>query len=203
MAEAGTITAAEARRAQRRLPRFPKIEAESKYGGQRGHMLAMVRTELNDLGFEDSQIDGEGLRITTTFTQRAMAAAERGVKEQRPEGFSDKNLHVAVASVEPKSGAVRGFFGGQDYLDSQINWAVTGGMVGSTFKPFAVAAGLKDGFSLKDTFDGNSPYYYNGRAPATGYATRAPGTTASAPTTAATSACCEPPRTPSTPPSRT
>ena len=37
----------------------------------------------------------------------------------------------------------------------------TGGQVGSTFKPFAVAAALKDGFSLKDTFDGNSPFYYN------------------------------------------
>jgi membrane peptidoglycan carboxypeptidase len=64
--------------------------------------------------------------------------------------------------VEPGTGAVRGFYGGQDYLDSQINWAVTGGMVGSTFKPFAVAAALKEGYSLKDTFDGNSPFYYNG-----------------------------------------
>ena len=63
--------------------------------------------------------------------------------------------------VEPGTGAVRGFYGGQDYLESQINWAVTGGQAGSTFKPFAVAAALKDGFSLKDTFDGNSPFYYN------------------------------------------
>ena len=31
---------------------------------------------------------------------------------------------------------------------------------GSAFKAFAVAAGIKDGFSLKDTFDGNSPYYF-------------------------------------------
>ena len=56
---------------------------------------------------------------------------------------------------------MRGFYGGQDYVQSQINWAVTGGQVGSTFKPFAVAAALKDGFSLKDTFEGNSPFYYN------------------------------------------
>ena len=38
---------------------------------------------------------------------------------------------------------------------------MTGGQVGSTFKPFAVAAALKDGFSLKDSFAGNSPFYYN------------------------------------------
>ena len=163
MASAGNITAAEAEQAKQRLPKFPKIKAESKYGGQKGHMLTMVRDELHELGFKDEEIDGGGLRVTTTFTKKAMAAAKEGVKEQRPEGkqFSEKRLHVAVATVEPGTGAVRGFFGGQDYVDSQINWAVTGGQVGSTFKPFAVAAALKDGFSLKDTFEGNSPYYYN------------------------------------------
>ena len=33
-----------------------------------------------------------------------------------------------------------------------------GGSPGSSFKPFALAAGLKEGFSLKDTFDGNAPF---------------------------------------------
>ena len=63
-----------------------------------------------------------------------------------------------MATVEPGTGAVRGIYAGQDYLDSQLNWAIEGGQAGSTFKPFALAAGIKDGFSLKDTFDGNSPY---------------------------------------------
>lgn len=161
MVQVDNITAEEAEKAGRRLPKFPKIAAQSKYGGQKGHMLAMVRDELHRLGFDDDQIDGGGLRVTTTFTQKAMAAAEQGAEEQRPEGFGDKELHVAVASVEPGTGAVRGFFGGQDYLQSQINWAVTGGQVGSTFKPFAVAAGLKEGYALKDTFEGNSPFYYS------------------------------------------
>nr|WP_258562755.1 transglycosylase domain-containing protein [Nocardioides sp. MAH-18] len=161
MAKADNITADQAAKAERRLPKFPKIAAQSRYAGQKGHMLAMVRDELHRLGFDDDQIDGGGLRVTTTFTQKAMAAAEEGVKEQRPEGFGDKELHVAVASVEPGTGALRGFFGGQDYLQSQINWAVTGGQVGSTFKPFAVAAGLKEGYALKDTFEGNSPFYYS------------------------------------------
>ena len=70
-----------------------------------------------------------------------MDAAEQGVLEARPDGFGDKELHVGVASVEPGTGAVRGFYGGQDYLDSQINWAVAGGQAGSTIKPFALAAG--------------------------------------------------------------
>lgn len=157
MAEMGTITSDKAERAGRRLPKFPEIAAQSQYGGQKGHLLTMVRKELQKLGFSDEEIDGGGLRVTTTFTKKAMDAAAAGVAAQRPEGFG-ANLHVGVASVEPGTGAVRGFFGGQDFLDSQINWAQAGGMAGSTFKAFAISAAIKDGYSLKDTFEGNSPY---------------------------------------------
>ena len=76
--------------------------------------------------------------------------------QERPQGL--KKLHVATASVDVKTGALLGFYGGQNYLDSQLNWARLGGSPGSSFKPFALAAGLKDGFSLKDTFDGNAPF---------------------------------------------
>ena len=153
-----SITPEEAEKAAKRLPKFPEVEAESTYGGQKGHVLEMVRDELNQLGFSDDEIDGGGLRVTTTFTEDAMTAAEQGVLEARPEGFGDKQLHVGVASVEPGTGAVRGFYGGQDYVQSQFNWAVTGGQAGSTLKAFALAAAIKEGFSLRDTFDGNSPY---------------------------------------------
>ena len=153
-----SITPEAAEKAVKRLPKFPELAAESTYGGQKGHVLEMVRDELNRLGFSDDEIDGGGLRVTTTFTEDAMTAAEEGVLEARPEGFGDKQLHVGVASVEPGSGAVRGFYGGQDYVQSQYNWAVTGGQAGSTMKAFALAAAIKEGFSLRDTFDGNSPY---------------------------------------------
>ncbi len=157
MADTGAISAGQADRAQRRLPKFPKIQAESQFGGQRGHVLTMVRDELVRLGFTEDEIEGGGLRVTTTFSKKAMDAAEQGVLEAKPEGFGDKFLHIGVASVEPGTGAVRGIYGGQDYLDSQINWAVSGGQAGSTMKPSALVAAIRDGFSLKDTFEGNSP----------------------------------------------
>ncbi len=163
MASMGTITADKAQKAEKKLPKFPKIASQSQLGGQRGFMLSMVRDELHSLGYDDEEIDGAGLRVTTTFTQKAMRAAEQGVKEAKPDGFGDKQLHIAVASVEPGTGALRGIYAGQDYLKSQLNWATTGGSPGSSFKPFALATGLKAGYSLKSTFDGNSPYYYNGQ----------------------------------------
>jgi membrane peptidoglycan carboxypeptidase len=157
MADMGTITAKQADRAAKRLPVFPEIEGESKYGGQRGHMLTLVKKELVRLGFSEQEIDGGGLRVTTTLNQQTMQDTQAAVLEQRPAGFGDKQLHVGAASVEVGTGALKGFYGGQDYLDSQINWAATGGMAGSTFKAFAVAAAIKQGFSLKDGFEGNSP----------------------------------------------
>ncbi|MEZ0577515.1 transglycosylase domain-containing protein [Nocardioides sp. MH1] len=158
MAKMGTITDQQEQRAYPKLPHFDPPAAEDSYGQQKGHVLAMVKKELLRLGFSEQEINGGGLKVTTTFTKKAMDAALEGMREARPDGFGYKNLHVAVASVEPGTGAVRGIYAGQDYLLSQLNWAVEGGQAGSSFKPFALAAGIKDGFSLKDTFTGDSPF---------------------------------------------
>ncbi len=159
MAKMGTIPAAKADKASRHLPTFPVFKESSQYGGQRGHILTLVRQQLHALDFNDSQIDGGGLRVTTTLTAQAMNAARQGVMQVRP-GISDKFLHVAVATVQPGTGNLLGFYGGQDYLRSQINWAEAGGMVGSTFKPVSLAAAITDGYSLKSTWDGNSPFTF-------------------------------------------
>ena len=159
MAKMGTVPEAKATQAERHLPRFPVFKESSRYGGQKGHMLTLVRQELHALDFTDDQIDGGGLRVTTTLTPKAMAAAKSGVLAVRPK-LSFKELHVAVATVQPGTGALLGFYGGQDYLQSQINWAEAGGMVGSTFKPASLAAAITDGYSLKSTWDGNSPYTF-------------------------------------------
>ena len=160
MATLGSISADERDKALKHLPKFPEVESESAYGGQRGHMLTLVRKELNRLGYTDDQIDGGGLKVTTTLTEDGMRAAQEGVLEAKPEGFGDKQLHAASASVEVGTGRLLGFYAGQDYLDSQINWAVSGGMVGSTMKPFTLAAAIDAGFSLRDTFAGNSPFVF-------------------------------------------
>jgi membrane peptidoglycan carboxypeptidase len=156
MVSMGSLDAAEADKYLGRLPKLGKPRTSNMYGGQRGFMLTMVKEELRRLGFDDDQIDSGGLRVETTFTRKAMEAAEDGVLQERPQGL--KKLHVATASVDVQTGALVGFYAGQDYLDSQLNWARLGSSPGSSFKPFALAAGLKEGFSLKDTFDGNAPF---------------------------------------------
>ncbi|WP_188783514.1 transglycosylase domain-containing protein [Nocardioides phosphati] len=162
MVTMGKITPDEAERAGRHLPKFAKGRQGSVFAGQRGHAMALVKNELLRLGVAtQSEIDGGGLKIYTTLDKKVMKADEDAINQIRPDGVPQ--LHTAIANVEPGTGALRGFWGGQDYLKSQLNWALAGDKVGSSFKPFALAAGLEAGYSLKDTFDGNSPYYYNGQ----------------------------------------
>jgi membrane peptidoglycan carboxypeptidase len=160
MDEMGTLPADVVAKAEQRLPKFPKQVSVSQYAGQRGYLMAMVKRELRDRGFSDAEIEGGGLRVTTTFQPKVMRAAQAAVRSQRPPGL--RQLHIGVASVDPRTGALRGVFAGQDYLKSNggINWAMAGGSPGSAFKPFALAAGIQDGFSLKSTFEGNSPYVF-------------------------------------------
>ncbi|HSV41044.1 MAG TPA: transglycosylase domain-containing protein [Nocardioidaceae bacterium] len=157
MEELGSITASQYSKASRRLPKFPKITSSNGYTGQTGYIMQMVRDELHKLDFTDEEIDGSGLRITTTIDPDVMEAAEDAVEAQRPEGLNQ--LHIAVASVDPKTGGLKGLYAGAPFEKTQggTNWALTGQAPGSTFKPFALATGLSNGYSLKSTFDGNSP----------------------------------------------
>jgi membrane peptidoglycan carboxypeptidase len=156
MVTAGTMTSAEAGKIHGTLPKLKKPVTSNLYGGQNGFMLDMVKSELLKLGFDEAEIDGGGLKVTTTFTTKAMAATKDGIMAKKPTGLAQ--LHAAAASVDVKTGGLLGFYAGQDYLKSQLDWASLGNAPGSSFKPFALATGLAAGYSLNDTFQGFSPY---------------------------------------------
>ncbi|MCW2868339.1 MAG: glycosyl transferase, family 51 [Marmoricola sp.] len=158
MVSMGNLDSARRDQLTGKLPPLSKAPTNNQYGGQRGFMLGLVKAELRKLGFDSSEIDSGGLRVTTTFTPAAMQASQDAVASQKPPGLA--KLHVATASVDVATGALVGFYAGQDYLKSQLDWATLGGSPGSAFKPFALAAALNAGFSLKSTFDGNSPYTF-------------------------------------------
>ncbi len=158
MVDMGELDAAEGEQAREKLPKFPEVVDNDSLGGQRGYMLEMVRSELRDEGFSDAEIQGGGLRVTTTFTRRAMRAATRGVLANRPEGL--RQLHVASASIDPRIGRAARLLR-RPGLPAQQRRHQLGhrpaARPGSSFKPFALTAGLKDGYSLESTFEGNSP----------------------------------------------
>ncbi len=162
MADMGVLDAAEAEKASERLPKFPKVKVQDSLGGPKGHLLSLVKAELRQLDFTDAEIEGGGLRVTTTFSPKMQRAAVQAVKEERPTENA-KDVNIGLAAVEPGSGELKAMYGGRDYVEDQRNWAMTGRQPGSTFKPFALAAGLMNDISLFDTFEGNTYTFPDGR----------------------------------------
>jgi membrane peptidoglycan carboxypeptidase len=162
MVQMGTATEAEAAAAAT-LPVFPDVPKSSRYGGTKGYLLKLVEAELIANGFDAAKISGGGLQITTTFDEKAQAAAVASAQkytEAAANGAKVKQdpakLHAAIASVSVQTGEVLALYGGPDYVASSRNWATTDRAAASTFKAYAVVAGLRNGFSLRSTLNGNT-----------------------------------------------
>ncbi len=161
MAEAGAIDSAQLDKALRRLPAFPEIEEEQRFGGTKGYLLKLVQDQLLAAGFEEAEIRGGGLSVVTTFKRGDQRAAVQAVKQEQPT-VNAAGVHIGLAAVEPGTGALRAMYGGPNYITKAFNYALAGQPPGSSFKPFALAAALQSGFSLQDTVTGNTYTYPDG-----------------------------------------
>lgn len=171
MLEAGTITADEHQQAYENLPEFPEIPVSQTYRGPQGYLMRMVEDELLARGFTQAQVTGGGLTVTTTFdkdmqdqlvksAQKYEALGEASAKTYAARvknyTYTPGQLHAAAASVEVGTGAILAAYGGPDNVDAPQNWATTARHAGSTFKPFALVAGLRNGMGLATTLRGDS-----------------------------------------------
>lgn len=104
-----------------------------------------------------------GLRITSTIDPRAQALAEQAVADN-PIAESDPQTAVALAAVEPSTGAVRAIVGEveRDGVPIEIGDPVRGARSGdggfssgSAFKPFTMVAALEQGYTIRDTIAGD------------------------------------------------
>ncbi|WOP20044.1 transglycosylase domain-containing protein [Raineyella sp. LH-20] len=162
MREMGTITPAQYDEFHGHMPATPVQAAGERYTGPQGFLVNMVEQELTKVGFSEAQINGGGLRVTTTFDPKAQQAAEDAAQRYEQKAVADASgspspdLHAAIASVDSRTGEVLALYGGDDFVKNSRNWATTPRMTGSTFKAFGVVAGLRDGFTLQSTFKGNT-----------------------------------------------
>ena len=164
MLEAGNISQADHDAAYGSLPETAPVSEDDTYSGPSGFLMTMVQNELLNAGLTDEQISGGGLKIVTTFdssmqdsaVRTAQGYTTRAVANARTDGLSESDLHIGIASVAVGTGEVYALYGGPDYLSSQINWATTARPSASTFKAWALLAGLNQGFGLGTTLNGST-----------------------------------------------
>ena len=139
---------------------FPEVPArilQDSNAGNLGHLIASIKLELSSLGIDEDELSVGGYRVQTTFDQNAQRFAELSVESERPKD-SPLDLHIGLASIRPGTGEVIALYGGQNYLERQLNDATQSiAQAGSTFKVFAIIAALKKGYSLSTVWNGKSP----------------------------------------------
>ncbi|RDI63085.1 membrane peptidoglycan carboxypeptidase [Nocardia pseudobrasiliensis] len=160
MVEMGNLPAAE-----RTKMVYPEVKPSgsndsdpSSGNGPEGLIKRQVMKELSEAGISDTQVNQEGLTITTTIDPTAQQAAVNAVKKNM-DGEPDK-LRTGVVSIDPKTGAVKAYYGGDNGVG--FDFANSSGVQpGSSFKVFGLAANLESGKPLSTMYD-SSPLDYRG-----------------------------------------
>ena len=144
--------------------KYPTIAPRATSGslsGPKGHVIEAVQKELAKLGFSQDQLLVGGLVIRTTLDQRAQQSAIDAVNKLTPKG-APENLHIGLVAIRPGTGEIIALYGGADYLKRQLSDATQAiALAGSTFKPFAVIAGLEAGIPLTSMWNGDSPQTFD------------------------------------------
>ncbi|MFJ7195941.1 MULTISPECIES: transglycosylase domain-containing protein [unclassified Streptomyces] len=135
-------------------PLEPKKNAQ--LGGQTGYLVDLAKKYFlanNTEGVTAEMLAQGGYQIHTTFNKKKVNDLNAAVKKvydskikpkQRPE--TDTHVQFGGGSVDPETGAIVAIYGGQDATKHFTNNAdPTGAQVGSTFKPFVLAAAMEYG----------------------------------------------------------
>lgn len=136
------------------MPDPPKKNAQ--LGGQTGYLVELARQYFlsnNDQGVTAEKLALGGYQIRTTFNKKKVNELNDAVQKvydskikpkERPK--TDTHVQFGGGSVDPKTGAIVAIYGGQDATKHFTNNAnPTGAQVGSTFKPFVLAAAMEYG----------------------------------------------------------
>src|SRR5690606_9360814 len=143
-----------------KYPKLPKVQnprSNTALSGQIGYLVDLAKAYIvnnsEETGITSSKLEQGGYSIYTTFDKKKVQELEKSVQrvykakikpEERPD--TDTHVHFGGASVDPATGAIKAIYGGVDATKHFTNnAAATGAQVGSTFKPYALAAAMKWG----------------------------------------------------------
>nr|WP_278416942.1 transglycosylase domain-containing protein [Corynebacterium stationis] len=133
------------------------VSAYTEATGANGHIKNKVIEELEEVGISEDDVNTRGLRITTTIDPTVQNASVDAVDANLAPLQED--ARAAAVTIDPSTGAVRGYFGGNE----AEGWDYANGPTetGSTFKVMALAAALQQGIPLSQNYS-SAPYDLHG-----------------------------------------
>ncbi|MFF5495866.1 transglycosylase domain-containing protein [Streptomyces aquilus] len=159
---------------QKAIKKYPMPQGLKATKGMTGQISYLVDTAkkyvLAHSNISRADFDKGGYQIYTTFEKDKVNDLAKAVKKVEDQNIDpdkrekDKHVQFGAASVRPKDGAIVAIYGGAGYENNHFNNnADTSGVpVGSTWKPFVLAAAMEYG-TYKDPDNGVSPLSkYNG-----------------------------------------
>ncbi|WP_234331809.1 transglycosylase domain-containing protein [Streptomyces sp. NRRL S-455] len=159
---------------QEAISKYPmpqERKASKGMSGQIGYLADTAKKYvLNNSDITEKQFDQGGYQIRTTFEKSKVEALTKAVKKIEDEKLDpekrelDKHVQFGAASVKPKDGAIVALYGGAGYENGHFNNnADTSGVpVGSTWKPFVLAAAMEHGTYRSDGVGVSPLSKYNG-----------------------------------------
>ncbi|WP_030193349.1 transglycosylase domain-containing protein [Streptomyces sp. NRRL S-87] len=156
---------------------FPKIQplsAARSLTGQTGYLVEIAKQYVLKKGagqIDQRALDMGGYRIKTTFDKKKVEALTRAVDNTRKEFLDEKErpetdrfVQFGAASVDVKTGKIVAIYGGPGMDKNHFtNNANTSGVpVGSTWKPYVLAAAMEYGTKNSDGRGISPMSKYNG-----------------------------------------
>lgn len=119
------------------------------------YFIDYVLKELEELGYDETEISQGGYKITTTLDYNAQIAARGAIdKIMSAYHLTKPKNQAALFSFSPTSGAILAYCGGKNYQESQYD-RITQAIrpPGSSFKPFVYTAAIHSGWMPTDPID--------------------------------------------------
>ncbi len=116
------------------------------------YFIDYVMRELEELGFDETEISHGGYKITTTLDYNAQVAANNAIEKTMAAWKLTKPKHqAALFSFSPMTGGIIAYCGGKDYIESQYD-RVTQAIrpPGSSFKPIVYTTAIMKGYTPTD-----------------------------------------------------
>lgn len=167
----GHLTKAEYDKAVAKYPMPQGLKATKGMTGQTSYLVDTAKNYvLAHSKISRAELDQGGYQIYTTFEKPKVDALADAVKKVEQDNLDpkkrekDKYVQFGAASVKPNDGAIVAIYGGAGFENNHFtNNANTSGVpVGSTWKPFVLAAAMEYG-TYRSNGEGISPLSkYNG-----------------------------------------